>query len=80
MSQGQTGLPQTFMRLGVDRQYTVIHVERPLSEKVGRLSGGITMRFLRVCFAQADLILGKYDVPIVFQLACRSIRLKCLFL
>ena len=33
-SQQMQGLPQTLMRLGADRQYTVIHVDKPLFEKV----------------------------------------------
>ena len=36
------GLPQTLMRLGMDRQYTVIHVEKPLYEKV-RNGGRLTL-------------------------------------
>eukprot|EP00955_Chlamydomonas_euryale_P091615 364638-Chlamydomonas_euryale.AAC.1 len=35
-SRASAGMPQTIMRVGADRQYTVIHVEKPLYEKVNR--------------------------------------------
>lgn len=33
-SRAASGMPQTMLRVGMDRQYTVIHVDKPLHEKV----------------------------------------------